>query len=130
MNTLREHLREMLLAIDLQMKIPNTKLSGGVWMDYGEYGCTLCAAGAWYAQHFGRQDISDLDELDSPIKDTMVVMNCLRRFNFDGAHYRLYGRHLELGVPAYLSMGNSLMMDAGWRGAMDALLIWLTEHNL
>jgi len=120
----------MLIAIDLQMKIPNTKLFGGVWMDNNEYGCTLCAAGAWYAQKFGRCDLGYVDELSSPIEKTMVVMNFLRRFDVGSAYGLLYGGHLALGVPAYLSKGNAQTMDIGWRASMEKMLLWLTEHDL
>jgi len=128
MTTLHEHLREMLLAIDLQMKIPNTKLFGGVWLDDNGPVCVMCAAGAWYAQRYGRCDLGYVDELSGPIGKTMVVMNFLRRFDVGQAYDRLYGGHLALGVPAY--KGNILTMDAGWRASQEKLLLWLTKHNL
>jgi len=130
MNTLHEHLREMLLAIDEQVKIPNTKLHGGCWIDYYGINCTMCAAGAWFAQKFGRRDIVDPDHLDTPVRYAMIIMDSLRRFAVGQAYYRLYHRYLEIDVPYDIAGGNTLTMDVSWRASQEKLLIWLTEQNL
>jgi len=131
MDTLREHLQAMLYAVDEQVKIPNTKLNGCCWLDYREEPfCTMCAAGAWYAQKYGRRDISDISELHGPILDTMSVMNFLRKFDILEAHLRLYERVMKLEPPNHLLKGDFRTMDDEWRSSMDKLLIWLTVNNL
>jgi len=130
MNTLRDHLREMLDSIDEQLKIPNTKLHGGCWMDYDGVKCTLCAAGAWYAQKFGRRNIVDISHNTGPVAESMRIMNSLRILEVRQAHERLYGRATILRVPYYIYQGNAQTMDVAWRASMEDLLIWLTEQNL
>jgi len=130
MNTLKAHLREMLYAMDEQVKMPRTRLHGGTWMEYDRVSCTMCAAGAWYAQHHGRRNIIDLSDYTGHIADTMRIMNFLRIFSIYEAYRRLYGRELEMDVPYELEGGIAQRMDADWRASMEKLLIWLTEQNL
>jgi len=128
MNTLHEHLREMLYAIDEQVKIPNTRLHGAVWVEYyNGVHCTMCAAGAWYAQKFGRHPLIDPE---GPVRDVMRLMDLLRKGEIWVAYKTFYGCSLDLNVPVNVFGGDSMAMDAGWRESMDALLIWLTEHDL
>jgi len=129
MNTLHEHLREMLHAIDKQKKIPHTRIFGALWLAYDGINCTMCAAGAWYAEHYGRRPFSHLDDLDGPIRDAMLIMDSLRVFDIQQAHYRLYGRDIVVeGLDIY--SGNAIKMGDDWRAAMDELLRWLTANNL
>jgi len=130
MNTLKAHLREMLYAMDEQVKMPRTRLHGGTWLEYDRVSCTMCAAGAWYAQHYGRRNIIDLSDYTGHIADTMRIMDFLRLFEIYEAYRRLYRREMEMKVPIEILKGNALRMDADWRASMDALLIWLTEQNL
>jgi len=130
MNTLHEHLREMLYAIDSQLKIPNTKLHGAYWLAYDGVHCTVCAAGAWYAQNFGRGDIIRFNEISGPVERTLQVMDSLRVFNGDEAYCQLHGRDICVGLPYNIAGGDSLAMDAEWRAAQEKLLLWLTEHDL
>jgi len=129
MNTLHAHLEEMLNAIDKQMQIPWTKLHGGVWIANRGL-CIMCAAGAWYAQKYGRGNLTHFDVLDNPVKDTLYVMDLLRQFNILEAHKLLYGRGMRQEMPYCVFRGNAQTMDADWRALMEKLLLWLKENNL
>jgi len=138
MDTLREHLQEMLYAVAEQVKIPNTKLLGDVWLEIRGSVCTMCAAGAWYAQKYGR--CPPLIDIDSTILDAMWIMDYLRKGDVQAAHMGVYGRALELNVPVDMfgvdnmdtdaEWRSSTDMDDEWRSSMDKLLLWLTENNL
>jgi len=130
MNTLYEHLREMLDAIDIQSKIPNTKIHGDAWLAIKGPICTMCAAGAWYVQKYGRRDIICLDDLSGSVERTLRVMDCLRLFIIDEAYNRLYRRNIDLRVPYPRFEGNTQTMDDKWRESMNKLLLWLTENNI
>jgi len=130
MKTLHRHLREMLLALDAQAKLPNTKIYGGVWIDIEGPICVMCAAGAWYAQQFGHRDIICFNEISGPVERTLLVMDFLRVFNVAEAYEQLHWRDMYIGLPYNIAGGDSLAMDAEWRVAQEKLLIWLTANNL
>jgi len=127
MNTLHAHLREMLYAIDEQLKIPHTRLFSGLWLDYDGVEWTMCAAGAWFAQKFGRHPLIDPE---GPVRDVMWLMDLLRKGEIWVAYKTFYGCSLDLDVPVNVFGGDSMAMDAKWRDSMIALLLWLTEHDL
>ena len=130
MKTLRAHLTSMLHAIDEQAKLPNIKIHGGVWISIKGPICTMCAAGAWYAQKFGRRNIIRFNEISGPVERTLLVMDSLRVFNVDEAYGQLHGRDIYVGLPSNIAGGDSLAMDAEWRVAQEKLFIWLTANNL
>jgi len=130
MKTLHRHLREMLLALDAQAKLPNTEIHGGVWIDIKGPICTMCAAGAWYAQKFGRRNIIRFNEISGPVERTLLVMDSLRVFNVDEAYGQLHGRDIYVGLPSNIAGGDSLAMDAEWRAAQEKLLLWLIKNKI
>jgi len=119
MNTLKAHLREMLYAMDEQVKMPRTRLHGGTWLDYNGVICTMCAAGAWFAQKFGRRNIVDISDNIGPIAESMRIMNFLRIFEIYEAYRRLYRREMEMKVPIEILKGNVHQMDPDWRASME-----------
>jgi len=130
MNTLHEHLREMLTSMDLQMEIPNTRLHGGCWLGYDGTVCVMCAAGAWYAQNFGRLEIKSTSRCLVPVRKTMAIMDWLRLGHIGLAYKLVHGCVLRVLVPVNTFRGNNLTMDADWRVGMDELLVWLSANNL
>jgi len=130
MNTVYEHLREMLLAVDRQRKIPDTKIHGGTWLEYAGPICVMCAAGAWYAETYGRIEIKYPRRCSVATRKTLEVMDHLRKGDVWAAHREVYGHALKMYVPINVYGGDCMAMDDGWRTAREKLLGWLTEHNI
>jgi len=130
MDTLHEHLKEMLYAVDKQRKIPATKIHGGTWLEYAGPICVMCAAGAWYAQTYGRLEIKSANRCLPHIRKTMEVMDWLRKGDVWAAHREVYGHALKKHVPFNVYGGDCMAMNAHWRESQEKLLLWLTKHNL
>jgi len=130
MNTLHEHLREMLDAVDKQSKIPNTRMFGGVWLAIQGQTCTMCAAGAWYAQHHGRREITGSSRCSLATRKAMEVMDWLRKGDVWAAYREVYGHALKKHVPINVYGGDCMAMNAHWRTAREKLLVWLATNNI
>jgi len=130
MNTLHEHLKEMLYAVDKQRKIPRTRLFGNAWIDSNWPICDMCTAGAWHAQKYGRRDLIDLDSLTAPVREAMIIMDYLRVFNVNLAYEYLHGQEIDLGLPSDIVGDDSLVVTEAWRASQGKLLLWLTANNL
>ena len=129
MKTLLEHAIEMLHAVDEQAKIPGTLFDRSTWITKKEDTCTMCAAGAWFAQKHERISISPnvFLNMDQATRKPMLIMDALRAFDTYEA-YRLLSGDTAALVPYFEAL--QTQMDEAWRAKMDVYVAWLDEHNL
>jgi len=120
----------MLDAVDKQSKIPNTRMFGGVWLAIQGQTCTMCAAGAWYAQHHGRREITGSSRCSLATRKAMEVMDWLRKGDVWAAYREVYGHALKKHVPINVYGGDCMAMNAHWRTAREKLLVWLATNNI